>query len=184
MPRVKVFGISVNPGPFTVKEHVLVTIMGSVGVQSAYATDIIAVQRVFYNQVHNFAYQWMIVMSTQLIGFSIGGIARRFLVSPPSMIWPANLVLCALFNTLHSQNYAGVGTRGGMSRERFFVCTLAPAAFVAVSCSPICRRIRCWHDLVPVPRVPLPGSQLLQLGLLDRPRQHSRQPDVRIQPVS
>jgi len=29
--------------------------------------------------------QWMVVMSTQLIGFSIGGIARRFLVQPPSM---------------------------------------------------------------------------------------------------
>src|SRR5215510_14127194 len=64
--------------------------------------------------------QWMMVMSTQLIGFSIGGIARRFLVQPPSMIWPTNLVTCALFNTLHAQNYAGVGTRGGISRERFF----------------------------------------------------------------
>lgn len=60
-------------------------------------------------------------MSTQLIGFSIGGIAKRFLVSPPSMIWPTNLVNCALFNTLHSQKYAGIGTRGGISRERFFV---------------------------------------------------------------
>ena len=29
--------------------------------------------------------QWLLVMSTQLIGFSIGGIARRFLVQPPSM---------------------------------------------------------------------------------------------------
>lgn len=65
--------------------------------------------------------QWFVVMSTQLIGFSIGGVARRFLVSPPSMIWPANLVNCALFNTLHSQQYAGIGTRGGISRERFFV---------------------------------------------------------------
>ena len=27
----------------------------------------------------------MIVMSTQLVGFSIGGICRRFLVNPPSM---------------------------------------------------------------------------------------------------
>ena len=60
-------------------------------------------------------------MSTQLIGFSIGGIARRFLVQPPSMIWPANLVTCTLFNTLHSQQYAGIGTRGGISRERFFL---------------------------------------------------------------
>ena len=29
--------------------------------------------------------QWMLVMSTQLLGFSIGGILRRFLVQPPSM---------------------------------------------------------------------------------------------------
>ncbi|EKM51789.1 uncharacterized protein PHACADRAFT_262133 [Phanerochaete carnosa HHB-10118-sp] len=120
VPGVKIFGVSLNPGPFTVKEHVLITIMASVGYQSAYATDIIAVQRVYYNQTYNFSYQWLLVMSTQLIGFSIGGIARRFLVNPPSMIWPANLVTCALFNTLHSQYYAGVGTRGGLSRERFF----------------------------------------------------------------
>jgi len=113
--------MKLNPGPFTIKEHVLVTIMATVGWQSAYATDIIAVQRVYYSQVYNFSYQWFLVMSTQLIGFSIGGIAKRFLVSPPSMIWPTNLVNCALFNTLHSQEYAGMGTRGGISRERFFV---------------------------------------------------------------
>lgn len=81
-------------------------------------------------------------MSTQLIGFSIGGIARRFLVQPPSMstytifrlsfrinihanpyysVWPYNLVTCALFNTLHAQRYAGMGNRGGITRERFFI---------------------------------------------------------------
>ncbi|KIP12223.1 hypothetical protein PHLGIDRAFT_32874 [Phlebiopsis gigantea 11061_1 CR5-6] len=127
MPRVKVFGVSINPGPFTIKEHVLITIMGGVGAQSAYATDIIAVQRVFYHETKNFSYQWLLVMSTQLIGFSIGGIARRFLVNPPSMIWPTNLVTCALFNTLHSQQYAGIGTRGGLSRERFFTYALIGA---------------------------------------------------------
>jgi len=121
VPNVRVFGMPLNPGPFTIKEHVLVTIMATVGGPSAYATDIIAVQRVYYDQVYNFIYQWMVVMSTQLIGFSIGGILRRFLVTPPSMIWPANLVTCALFNTLHAQTYAGMGDRGGISRERFFL---------------------------------------------------------------
>ncbi|KAL4071946.1 OPT oligopeptide transporter [Scleroderma citrinum] len=120
VPNWKVFGITLNPGPFTIKEHVLVTIMATVGYQSAYATDIVAVQRVYYNQVFNFSYQWMMVMSTQMIGFSLGGIMRRYLVQPPSMIWPVNLVTCALFNTLHSQQYAGIGSRGGISRERFF----------------------------------------------------------------
>ncbi|TFY79095.1 hypothetical protein EWM64_g4918 [Hericium alpestre] len=60
-------------------------------------------------------------MSTQFIGFSVGGIARRFLVAPPSMIWPGTLVSCALFNTLHSQTYFGSGLHSGMSRERFFL---------------------------------------------------------------
>jgi hypothetical protein len=64
--------------------------------------------------------QWMLVMSTQLIGFSIGGICKRFLVAPPSMIWPANLVTAALFNTLHAQETSGNQGRGGISRERFF----------------------------------------------------------------
>ncbi|KAF9233210.1 OPT oligopeptide transporter protein-domain-containing protein [Melanogaster broomeanus] len=112
VPNWSIFGIPLNPGPFTIKEHVLVTIMAS--------TDIVAVQRVYYGQVRSFGYQWMLVMSTQLIGFSIGGILRRFLVQPPSMIWPANLVTCALFNTLHAQTYAGIGNHGGISRERFF----------------------------------------------------------------
>ena len=36
-----------------------------------------------------------------------------------------------MFNTLHSQNYAGIGNRGGISRERFF--------FYAFLCS------ACWY---------------------------------------
>ena len=35
-------------------------------------------------------------------------------------VWPANLVFCTLFNTLHSQQYQGIGSRGGMTRQRFF----------------------------------------------------------------
>ncbi|KAG8220677.1 OPT oligopeptide transporter protein-domain-containing protein [Butyriboletus roseoflavus] len=125
MPRKRIFGISLNPGPFSIKEHVLITIMASVGSPSAYATDIIAVQRVYYNQRFSFTYQWLLVVSTQLIGFSAGGIARRFLVVPASMIWPTTLVSCALFNTLHSQQYAGSGRLGGISRERFFLYAFA-----------------------------------------------------------
>ncbi|KAJ7759543.1 OPT oligopeptide transporter [Mycena metata] len=125
------FGVKVelNGGAFSIKEHVLITIMAGVGAGSAYATDIVAVQRVYYGEGYGFLYQWMVVMSTQLIGFSIGGIARRFLVQPPSMIWPYNLVTCALFNTLHAQRYAGVGARGGFSRETFFY-----VAFVGSAC--------------------------------------------------
>ncbi|EIM92032.1 small oligopeptide transporter [Stereum hirsutum FP-91666 SS1] len=107
--------------PFTVKEHVVITVMATVGSTSAYATDILAVQRKHYDQNWPFGYQWVLVVSSQVIGFSLGGVVKRFLVSPPSMIWPSNLVSCALFNTLHSQEYTGFGKQYGMSRERFFL---------------------------------------------------------------
>jgi hypothetical protein len=112
----------------------------------------------------------MLVMSTQLIGFSIGGICRRFLVNPPSMstfvsvqecrilnlvtVWPANLVTCALFNTLHAQTYAGIGHRGGISRERFFFYF-----FCGI------------RHLVSGPWLFVPSTQLLLLGMLDCTRQ-------------
>jgi hypothetical protein len=40
VPRVKIFGVALNPGPFTIKEHVLITIMAGVGAGSAYAVSI------------------------------------------------------------------------------------------------------------------------------------------------
>ncbi|KAF9531386.1 small oligopeptide transporter [Crepidotus variabilis] len=120
-PAWTILGLELNPGPFSIKEHVLVTIMASVGAPNAYSNDIIAVSWVFYRVNFGMGYAWLLVISTQMIGFSVGGIARRFLVAPPSMIWPNTLVSCALFNTLHSQLYAGIGPRDGITRERFFL---------------------------------------------------------------
>ena len=39
VPSVKIFGVSLNPGPFTIKEHVIITIMANVGSGSAYAVS-------------------------------------------------------------------------------------------------------------------------------------------------
>jgi OPT oligopeptide transporter protein len=64
--------------------------------------------------------QWLLVMSTQLIGLSIGGISNPILVAPSSMIWPHLLAVAAIFNTLHSQETAGTHASGGISRARFF----------------------------------------------------------------
>ncbi|KAH7096464.1 OPT oligopeptide transporter [Auriculariales sp. MPI-PUGE-AT-0066] len=136
MPNVRIGPVNLNPGPFTIKDHgqrrcrfclchgycggsarVLQTAMELwLYAVSSHSSGCCAASRSLTLSPD----QWMIVMSTQLIGFSIGGIARRFLVDPPSMIWPASLVNTALFNTLHQTQYAGIGDRGGMSREWFF----------------------------------------------------------------
>ncbi|KDQ08895.1 hypothetical protein BOTBODRAFT_179527 [Botryobasidium botryosum FD-172 SS1] len=119
LPNITILGCRLNPGPFTVKEHVLIAALTTS--LAGGTTNIIAVQRVYHNQNWGFLYQWLITMSTQLIGISFGGITRQFLVDPPSMISPGSLVQCVLLNTLHSQQYAGMGNRGGISRARFLI---------------------------------------------------------------
>ncbi|KAH9979452.1 OPT oligopeptide transporter [Lactifluus volemus] len=120
MPNVSIFGISLNPGPFTIKEHVVIVAMANFGSEMPYSTFVIQVQRIFYNQHPNFIYQWLFVMSTQLIGFSIGGICQHVLVAPASMIWPSIFPLCAIFNTLHSQDTTGSWEHDGISRMHLF----------------------------------------------------------------
>lgn len=105
----------------------MITVMANIGANFVYATDIITTQKVFYDQQLSFSYDVMLMLSTQIIGFSIGGLLRRFLVWPSSMIWPGALVNSALFNTLH-KNY-GKTDRGHMSREKFF-CIVLGGSFV------------------------------------------------------
>ncbi|KAG1715802.1 hypothetical protein ID866_1378 [Astraeus odoratus] len=121
------FTWSLNPGPFTIKEHVLITVMANLVVSGAYATDVVATQRTFYNQNLGNTYQFFLVLATQLIGFSMGGLLRRFLVYPSSMIWPGALVNSALFNTLHRAY--GKPERRHISREKFFAIVAACSFF-------------------------------------------------------
>ena len=118
--RFRTFGFtwSLNPGPFTIKEHVLITVMANMAFSGAYATLVSATQRTFYNQTFSDAYQFLLVLATQLIGFSMGGLLRRFLVYPCSMICPGALVNSALFNTLH-RTYGTPECRH-ISRQKFF----------------------------------------------------------------
>lgn len=121
---------SFNPGPWNIKEHSLVYIMANVSVGSPYALNAIVVSEVFYDLALGYWFSLMLVLATQLTGFGLAGLCRRFLVWPASMVWPQNLVACALLNTLHTNEdddtIGMFGTRsqlgkGGMSRHKFFV---------------------------------------------------------------
>ena len=67
-----------------------------------------------------------LILATQLTGFGIAGLARRFLVWPASMVWPQNLVACTLLNTLHAEDDS---QGGGTSRYKFFMITAVAAFF-------------------------------------------------------
>ena len=97
--------------------------MANVVVAGAYASEVVLIQRVFYQQNPPMKFQLLLASGSQVLGFSFGGLLRQFVVWPPSMIWPGALVNSALFNTLH-KNY-GKHERGHMSRGRFFLLVLA-----------------------------------------------------------
>jgi hypothetical protein len=92
---------TLNPGPFNVKEHTVITVMAKVVELCAYATDLLLSQELFYRKSSGFGYEIMICLSSQLMGYSVPSLFSRFLVWPSSMIWPGALVNSALFNTLH-----------------------------------------------------------------------------------
>lgn len=57
---------SMNPGPFCVKEHVLLTILATSGIDSAYATRIIELLKIFYHKNLNFWALLFMTVTTQV----------------------------------------------------------------------------------------------------------------------
>ncbi|KAF9935814.1 hypothetical protein BGZ67_002949 [Mortierella alpina] len=112
-----------NPGPFSIKEHVLVSLTANCAGGTAYAVDITVIQKVFYNEDFGFLANFLLILCTQMLGYGMAGVLRRYLVYPAAMIWPANLVQVALFNTLHKEEELAPGQ---WTRFKFFlVATLA-----------------------------------------------------------
>ncbi|KJZ79722.1 hypothetical protein HIM_01191 [Hirsutella minnesotensis 3608] len=102
------FGVrhTLNPGPFSKKEHMLITIMANVAYNTPYTNYIIWVQYLpqYFDQPYasHFAYQLLIALATNFIGYGIAGICRRFLVYPSYCVWPASLVTIALNSAFHT----------------------------------------------------------------------------------
>ncbi|EGO00748.1 hypothetical protein SERLA73DRAFT_167007 [Serpula lacrymans var. lacrymans S7.3] len=117
---------SLNPGPWNIKEHVLVFIMANVAIGPAYALNAIVVAQINYGIYYNYWFSVLLVLATQLTGFGLAGMCRRFLVWPASMVWPQNLVACTLLNTLHAEEDED---SGGITRYRFFLIVLGGAFF-------------------------------------------------------
>ncbi|KAF8985318.1 hypothetical protein BGZ46_004883 [Entomortierella lignicola] len=120
--------------PFTIKEHVLIGAMAACNSNSAYAVDIVIIQKLFYNDEKPFLAGLLLVLTTQVTGFAIAGAVRRYLVRPANMVWPQTLVSASLFRSLHShqdvQNVNGEsvtleddfgGVAGQHSRMRYFL---------------------------------------------------------------
>lgn len=112
------FEFTMNPGPFNVKEHVLITIFANSGAGTVYAIHVVTGVKIFYARHITFFVSLLVVLTTQILGFGWAGIFRRYLVEPAAMWWPANLVQVSLFRALHEKEER---PKGGLTRTQFFV---------------------------------------------------------------
>ncbi|KAH7519916.1 hypothetical protein FEM48_Zijuj08G0088200 [Ziziphus jujuba var. spinosa] len=114
----KKWEFTLNPGPFNVKEHVLITIFANSGAGNVYAIHIVSAVRIFYKKNLSFLVGMLVVITTQVLGFGWAGVFRRYLVEPAAMWWPQNLVQVSLFRALHEKEKR---RKGGLTRIQFFL---------------------------------------------------------------
>uniref|UniRef100_A0A5B7BKK2 Putative oligopeptide transporter 7-like n=1 Tax=Davidia involucrata TaxID=16924 RepID=A0A5B7BKK2_DAVIN len=121
---------TLNPGPFNVKEHVLITIFANSGAGNVYAIHIVSAVKIFYRRKVTFLVSLIVAITTQVLGFGWAGIFRRYLVEPAAMWWPQNLVQVSLFRALHEREKR---LKGGLTRNQFFliafICSFAYYVF-------------------------------------------------------
>ncbi|WVQ81284.1 OPT family small oligopeptide transporter [Cryptococcus sp. DSM 104549] len=120
----KVFGWELNPGKFSIKEAILVSVLSSSGASSAYATDILAIMDLYYGTPLSTIPSIFLLLTTQCIGFGLAGMLQNLLVSPPAMYWPSTLVTVQLFTTLYSTSSSALtatAKRLTSSRLRIFM---------------------------------------------------------------
>ncbi|KAL7747797.1 OPT superfamily [Sorochytrium milnesiophthora] len=101
--RLPLYGeCSLNPGPYSAKETILIYTMASTGTTGVYGTDNLFVQKYYYNMDIGAAAGIFFLLATMLSGFGVAGICQRFLVRPAHMMWPSALPQIALVNSFHA----------------------------------------------------------------------------------
>ncbi|KAK9366130.1 OPT oligopeptide transporter protein-domain-containing protein [Lipomyces kononenkoae] len=99
------FGVrhSLNPGPWSMKEQMLATLMVNVGGGSTNFMSYILTMKlkIFLDQSWvSFGFMFLLNFSTQFFGFGLAGILRRWVVYPARAVWPSLLPTLMLNRTL------------------------------------------------------------------------------------
>ncbi|KAJ7455304.1 OPT oligopeptide transporter protein-domain-containing protein [Mycena galericulata] len=90
-----------NPHPFNKKENAFIVIMASAAANSALATEVLAVQRLYYEITPNPGASIFLLFASQLTGYGIGGLFRSVLLYPSKMLYPGVLPLVSMFDALY-----------------------------------------------------------------------------------
>uniref|UniRef100_A0A7N0VET7 Uncharacterized protein n=1 Tax=Kalanchoe fedtschenkoi TaxID=63787 RepID=A0A7N0VET7_KALFE len=111
------WSFTLNPGPFSVKEHVLITVFATSGAGGVYAVHIVTIVKAFYHKNLHWMAGFLLALTTQMLGYGWAGLFRKYLVDSAYMWWPSNLINVSLFRALNGKEKR---PRGGLTRLQFF----------------------------------------------------------------
>lgn len=101
----KAWAFSLNPGPWSIKEHVLVTVTAASGATGNQGASPIAIADLYYGDKFHPAAAIFFMWAIDATGYSLAALARQLLLYDPEYPWFQALCQSALFET-QRQNIA------------------------------------------------------------------------------
>lgn len=98
------YSFNLNPAPWSIKEHVLVTLTAASGATYNLAYTPISMAELFYDTKINAGVAIFFMMAIVWVGYAIAAIARTMLLWEPEYIWPQALMQTTLFETFRKQD--------------------------------------------------------------------------------
>lgn len=104
---------------FNSKEQAAIVIMAGSASATPEAMIVLAVQKLWYDIEPNHILALCLIFSAQMLGYGVAGLLRETLVYPTKMLYPANLPVAALLETLHKDK------RSAAARMKYFYISFA-----------------------------------------------------------
>ncbi|KAF1936915.1 putative OPT oligopeptide transporter [Clathrospora elynae] len=98
------YGFNLNPAPWSIKEHVLVTLTAASGANYNLAYTPISMAELFYDTKINPGVAIFFMLAIVWVGYAVAAIARTMLLWEPEYIWPQALMQTTLFETFRKQD--------------------------------------------------------------------------------
>lgn len=162
------WSFSLNPGPWSIKEHVLVTITAASGATYNLGYAPIVLAELWYGTRVNPAVAIFFMLAIVWVGYSFAALARGILLPDPEYIWPKALMQTTLFETFRKTDNSSALARRQMKVFFFALLGMTLWQFLPEYAFPFTSSLAflCWV----APRNPVAnfiGSGLGGMGFLN-----------------
>lgn len=80
-----------------------IVVMSAAAANAPLAIEVLAVQRLYYGKTPSAVIGIFLIFASQCLGYGVAGLLRRTLVYPTKMLYPSNLPIVSLIETLHGE---------------------------------------------------------------------------------